>query len=84
MEEVQFSLDSPLEGEGFELSVPRQRISVYRVIRSVAARDRDERGIGTSERTFPFSPVFVKIMPLPPEALGAPFCCSPVDPEDDE
>jgi hypothetical protein len=31
-----FANDSPLEGDGFELSVPRQRISVYRVIRSVA------------------------------------------------
>ena len=28
--------DSLLEGDGFELSVPGQRISVYRVIRSVA------------------------------------------------
>ena len=28
--------DSPLEGQGFELSVPGQRISVYRLIRSVA------------------------------------------------
>ena len=28
--------DPPLEGEGFELSVPGQRISVYRLIRSVA------------------------------------------------
>ena len=31
-----FVANSPLEGDGFELSVPRQRISVYRVIRSVA------------------------------------------------
>ena len=31
-----FARDSPLEGDGFEPSVPRQRISVYRVIRSVA------------------------------------------------
>jgi hypothetical protein len=36
IEEVRFAPDSPLEGDGFELSVPRQRISVYRVIRSVA------------------------------------------------
>ena len=67
-----------LEGEGFELSVPRQRISVYRVIRSVAARDRD---VGADVSV---QPGFVKIMRLPPEASGAPFCCSPVDPEDDE
>jgi len=33
---VKFAPDSPLERDGFELSVPRQRISVYRVIRSVA------------------------------------------------
>jgi glucose dehydrogenase len=31
-----FALDSPLEGDRFELSVPRQRTSVYRLIRSVA------------------------------------------------
>jgi len=40
-EGVRFAMDSALEGSGFELSVPRQRFSVYRVIRSVAARDRD-------------------------------------------
>src|SRR5215471_2374585 len=35
-EGVRFAADSLMEGDGFELSVPRQRISVYRVIRSVA------------------------------------------------
>jgi hypothetical protein len=33
---TRFAQDSLLEGEGFEFSVPGQRISVYRVIRSVA------------------------------------------------
>jgi hypothetical protein len=36
----QFVGDSPLEGEGFELSVPGQRISVDGVIRWVATTTR--------------------------------------------
>jgi hypothetical protein len=30
IEEVRFARDSPLEGDGFEPSVPRERISVFR------------------------------------------------------
>jgi hypothetical protein len=70
---VRFAPDSSLEGDGFELSVPRQRISVYRVIRSVLARDR---GVGADVSV---QPGFVIIMPSPLEAAGAPLCCSPVE-----
>src|ERR1700730_2654614 len=46
--------------------------------RSVLARDR---GVGADVSV---QPGFVMIMPSPLEASGAPLCCSPVDPEDDE
>ena len=36
MKGSRFAADSMLEGDGFELSVPRQRISVCRLILSVA------------------------------------------------
>jgi len=49
---VKFAPDSPLERDGFELSVPRQRISVYRVNPLGCFR-----GIGASERPSRFSPV---------------------------
>src|SRR5690349_11318231 len=75
----EFAMDSSLEGDGFELSVPRQRISVSRVIRSVACEG--DRGVGADVSV---QPGFVIIMPSPPEASGAPLCCSPVDPEDHE
>ena len=79
IEEIRFADDSPVEGEGFELSVPGQRIS--RLSRNPLGC---LRGIGTPERTSRVQAGFVKIMPLPPEASGALFCYSPVDPEDDE
>src|ERR1700737_344367 len=78
IKEVRFAPDSALEREGYELSVPRQRISVFRVIRSVAC---EGYGAGADVSV---QPGFVIIMALPPEASGAPLCCPPVDPEDDE
>ena len=39
------------------------------------------RGVGADVSV---QPGFVIIMPSPLEASGAPLCCSPVDPEDDE
>ena len=36
---VEFAPDSLLEGDGFELSVPGQRISVYRLICSIACEE---------------------------------------------
>ena len=40
-----------------------------------------DRGVGADVSV---QPGFVIIMPSPLEASGAPLCCSPVDPEDDE
>jgi hypothetical protein len=40
-----------------------------------------DRGVGADVSV---QPGFVIIIPLPPEASGAPLCCSPADPEDDE
>jgi hypothetical protein len=40
-----------------------------------------DRGVGADVSV---QPGFVIIMPAPLEASGAPLCCSPVDPEDDE
>ena len=40
-----------------------------------------DRGVGADVSV---QPGFVIIMPSPLEASGAPHCCSPVDPEDDE
>jgi hypothetical protein len=69
--------DSPLEGDGFELPVPERedRVSSLGLL---LARDR---GVGADVSV---QPGFVIIMPSPLEASGAPLCCSPVDPEDDE
>jgi hypothetical protein len=76
-EEVRFAMDSPVEGDGFELPVPERedRVSSLGLL---LARDR---GVGADVS---IQPGFVIIMPSPREASGAPLCCSPVDPEDDE
>src|ERR1700720_2062272 len=72
-----FVADSALEGDGFELPVPERedRVSSLGLL---LARDR---GVGADVSV---QPGFVIIMPSPLEASGAPLCCSPVDPEDDE
>ena len=72
-----FAPDSPLEGDGFELSVPERedRVSSLGLL---LARDR---GVGADVSV---QPGFVIIMPSPLEASGAPLCCSPVDAEDNE
>ena len=49
-----------------------------KTLNSLLARDR---GVGADVSV---QPGFVIIMPSPLEASGAPLCCSPVDPEDDD
>src|SRR6202035_106434 len=69
--------DCLLEGDGFELPVP-EREDWVSSLGLLLARDR---GVGADVSV---QPGFVIIMPSPLEASGAPLCCSPVDPEDDE
>ena len=77
IEEVRFAEDSPLEGDGFGLPVPEREDRVS----SLGLLLAKDRGVGADVSV---QPGFVIIMPSPLEASGAPLCCSPVDPEDDE
>ena len=69
--------DCLLEGDGFELPVPEREDRVS----SLGLLLAKDRGVGADVSV---QPGFVVIMPSPLEASGAPLCCSPVDPEDDE
>src|SRR3984893_19088036 len=69
--------DCLLEGDGFELPVPEREDRVS----SLGLLLAKDRGVGADVSV---QPGFVIIMPSPLEASGAPLCCAPVDPEDDE
>ena len=61
----------------FQLPVPEREDKVSS-LGLLLARGRGDGAVVSAQ------PGFVIIMPSPLEASGAPFCCSPVDPEDDE
>jgi hypothetical protein len=48
-EEVRFALDSPLEGDGFEPSVPREKISVFKSWSRVSGTGLNRAGANGKE-----------------------------------